>query len=260
MNNTIEIKNWKTGKIIFSYTHKFNTVKITVEEAVKKGVSLVYADLSDSDLTYINLSNIDLSYVNLKNTNLRFANLSGANLSNANLYHTNFKYVDLSYANLSNTDISFTYYFAFADLNGTNLTNANLTNVDLVFTDISTTILDNVKGLNNQCPKEGSFIGWKRCDGNDEKCYIVKLEIPADAKHSLCTSIRCKCDKAKVIEIQNLDGTKADIDEVQLRYNPSFKYKVGEIIEVSDFDKIYQKKYASVIYFFMNRGNAIIFN
>ena len=219
MNNTIEIKNWKTGDIIFTYICEDNTYKKTVEKAIRQGVNL--------------------SYANLKNTNLKFANLSY-------------------------TNISFTYYFAFANLNGTNLTNANLTNVDLVFTDLSTAILDNVKGLNGQCPKEGSFIGWKKCcyftPYFNYDPYIVKLEIPADAKRSLCTSIKCKCDKAKVIEIQNLDGTKADIDEVQLRYKPNFKYKVGEIIEVSDFDEIYQKKYASVIYFFMNRGNAIIFN
>lgn len=242
----IDIKNWRTHEIIFSYDCACNSKAITVEKAVKQGVSLVYADLS----------NIDLSYVDLKNTILRFANLSGANLSNANLYHTNFQYTDLSYANLSDTDISFTYYFAFADLNGTNLTNANLTNVDLVFTDISTTILDNVKGLNNQCPKEGSFIGWKKCYDNDKKIYIVKLEILEDAKRSSSTSKQCRCSKAKVLKIENVDGTKANVDEVYSWYNKNFPYKVGKIVEALDFDEKYWKECSSGIHFFMSYRDA----
>ena len=271
----INIKRWDNENVIFSYSCKYNTISKTVEEAIKLDVDLSYACLKNTNLSYANLSNADLSNADLTNTNLKFANLSNAdlsnadltntnlsyanlsyaNLSNSDLYHTNFLYTDLSYANLSNTDISFTRNFAFSNLNGTNLTNANLTNVDLAFTNLSTTILDNVKGLNDQCPKEGSFIGWKKCyDGN---AFIVKLEIPADAKRCSATKNKCRCSKAKVLEIQNLDGTKADVARVFSDYDDFFYYQTGEIVYPDSFDDRFWHECSHGIHFFMNREDAV---
>ena len=260
----IEIKRWDNDEVIFSYTCENNTIGKTVEEAIKLDVNLSYAclkntNLSYANLNYANLSNADLKNTNLRFANLRFANLSGANLSNADLYHTIFQYTDLSYANLSDTDISFTYYFAFADLNSINLTNANLTNVDLAFTDLSTAILDNVKGLNDQCPKEGSFIGWKKCFFNGYP-YIVKLEIPADARRCSGTTKKCRCDKAKVLEIQNIDGTKADIDKVCSFFDMYFSYKTGETVISDWFDDKFWYECSNGIHFFMNRIDAAGYN
>ena len=229
----MNIKRWDNNEVIFSDACENNTICKTVKEAIRQGISLAYANLFNA-----NLSNIDFSGVNLS-----YANLSWSNLNNCNL-----SYADLSYANLS-----------WSNLNNCNLTGTDLTETDLNMTNILLEQLIDVKGINDHCPKEGSFIGWKRCDGNDKKCYIVKLEIPEDAKRSLCTGIKCRCDKAKVIEIQNLDGTKADVDEVQSRYNPIFKYKIGEVVEESDFDERYQKEYVSCIYFFMDREKCHIF-
>ena len=247
--NTIEIKRWDNGNVIFSYTCEDNTVSKTVEKAVRQGINLSYANLS-----YANLIGADLT-----NTNLTFANLSYANLSNSDLYHTNFFYTNLSYANLSNTNISFTRNFAFSNLNGTNLTNANLTNVNLSFTNLSTTILDNVKG----CPKEGSFIAWKKCfllneDGDDvDEEFIVKLEIPADAKRSSATTNKCRCNKAKVLEIQYLDGTPINLTCVYSYFNIDFIYKVGEIVESDSFDDRFWLECSHGIHFFMNREDAV---
>ena len=86
MEKKIDIKNWKTDDVIFSYTHKFNTIAKTVDEAVKQGVNLSYADLKNADLSYSDLSNIDLSYANLQKSCLSHCDLSNTNLSNADLY------------------------------------------------------------------------------------------------------------------------------------------------------------------------------
>ena len=276
MEKTIEIKRWNDDEVIFSYTCEDNTVSKTVEKAVRQGINLSYADLSFFDLSGVDLSdaslncadftcsclenailkNANLSYANLigadlTNTNLTFANLSYANLSNSDLYHTNFFYTNLSYANLSNTNISFTRNFEFSNLNGTNLTNANLTNVNLSFTNLSTTILDNVKGLNDQCPKEGSFIGWKKCyNVNNKNPYIVN-------KRSSATTNKCRCSHAKVLEIQNIDSTIADVDKVYSWFGKKFEYKVNEMIYPDSFDDRYWVECSHGIHFFINREDAV---
>jgi hypothetical protein len=84
----IEIKNRFTNKVIFSHECENNTIKITVEQAVK-----VHANLSNANLSNANLSNANLSSANLSNADLSNADLSNANLSNA----------DLSNADLSNS-------------------------------------------------------------------------------------------------------------------------------------------------------------
>ena len=247
MEYKIDIKNWKTGDVIFSYTCEDNTIKKTVEEAVKQGVCLAYADLE----------NADLSSVNLNGANLSVANLKYANLRNADLHNTNLMYSYLINANLIGTNLSVSNLNG-VDLSGANLSNANLANALLLRTNLDKAFsLDNVKGLNDQCPKTGSFIGWKKCAGNDRKRYIVKLEILEDAKRSSSTSKKCRCSKAKVLEIQNLDGTKTDVNEVYSTFDGNFKYKIGEIVEVSDFDERYWIKCSKGIHFFMSRGSAV---
>ena len=51
-------------------------------------------------------------------------------------------------------------------------------------------------------PKEGSFIGYIRAMN-----HLVVLEIPADAKRSSATTKKCRCSKAKVSRIEELDGS-----------------------------------------------------
>ena len=211
-------KDWARGKVIFSYKCEDNTFKKTVEEAVKQGVSLSYADLRGEEII--------------------FANLNGVNLSNANLQKS-----CLSHCDLSNT----------------NLSNANLYSAYLDHSDLSNAILDNVKGLNDQCPKTGSFIGWKKCVGNDDKYYIVKLEISEDAKRSSSTTNKCRCSKAKVLEIQKLNGTKANVDTVHSIYDKNFIYKVGEVVKVPNFNDRYWIECSSGIHFFMDRIAAVIY-
>ena len=67
------------------------------------------------------------------------------------------QHVDLSYANLQHVDLTVI-----------NLKDVNLSNADLYYAYLDNIVqlnanFTNVKGLNDQCPKEGSFIGWKKC-------------------------------------------------------------------------------------------------
>ena len=72
---TIEIKHRITENVLFSHTCEDNTIKITVEQAVKSGADLRVANLSEADLSGANLYG-----AKLYGANLYEADLSGVNL------------------------------------------------------------------------------------------------------------------------------------------------------------------------------------
>ena len=113
----IEIKNRFTGDVIFTHECENNTIKITVEEAVKSDANLWNADLRNANLSDADLWNADLWNANLSDANLRNADLSDANLSDADLRNANLSDADLWNANLWN-----------ANLSDANLSDANLRN------------------------------------------------------------------------------------------------------------------------------------
>ncbi|WP_302401551.1 pentapeptide repeat-containing protein [Alistipes communis] len=139
-------------------------------------------------------------------------------------------------ANLSDADLS------DADLRCANLSCANLSDADLC----------DAKGCYLSCPTEGSFIGWKKASG-----HIVKLRIPEDARRSSATGHKCRCDKAYVMEIQNMDGTKATEDTVRSDHDQNFVYTVGATVEVPDFDDNRWSECAPGIHFFIDRRAAV---
>ena len=62
---TIEIKHRITENVLFSHTCEDNTIKITVEQAVKSGADLRVANLYGANLSEAYLSEADLSGANL---------------------------------------------------------------------------------------------------------------------------------------------------------------------------------------------------
>ena len=180
---------------------------------------------------------------------LREANLYGANLSRANLYEANLCEANLYGANLSRADLR------GANLYGANLSRANLYGADLSRADLSRADLRGAKNLHvpMSCPEEGSFIGFKKVRDN----YIVKLYIPEDAKRSSATSRKCRCNKAVVLSITNIDGREAKVETVFSKYDENFGYTVGQIISVDDFDDNRWNECAPGIHFFITRQEAV---
>ena len=190
----------------------------------------------------------DLSYTDLQCADLRFACLMHADLTGTNLRCACLIGADLRYANLEGSDLT------GADLEGVNLLGADLAGANLRCTNLSHAKLSNVKNFPDipmACPTEGSFIGWKTAGG-----YIVKLEIPADAKRSSGNGIKCRCNKARVLSIENTDGAQSDMTEVHSDFDPDFIYKVGETVTVDNFDNNRFNECAPGIHFYMNRDVA----
>ena len=180
----------------------------------------------------------------LRGVDLRGADLSGADLSGAYL-----RGADLSGAYLRGADLSGAYlrgaYLRGADLSGADLRGAYLRGVDL-------RSAENVPFVPYSCPDTGSFIGYKKANG-----YIVELEILSDARRCSATGRKCRCDKAKVLSIQNMDGSIADITEVASNYDSSFMYRVGEIVEELNFNEDRWNECSEGIHFFINRQEAV---
>ncbi|MEI3543836.1 MAG: pentapeptide repeat-containing protein [Alistipes communis] len=262
----IEIRNRWTGSVVFEYTKEGNTITETVLDAIRRdanlrdadlrGANLCGANLCDADLRDANLCDADLRGANLRDANLygadlRGADLRGANLCGANLCDANLRSANLSGANLRDADLR------CADLCGANLYGADLRGADLrganlYGADLRGANLRDAKGCYLSCPTEGSFIGWKKASG-----HIVKLRIPEDARRSSATGHKCRCDKAYVMEIQNMDGTKATEDTVRSDHDKDFVYTVGATVEVPDFDDNRWSECAPGIHFFIDRRAAV---
>ena len=181
--------------------------------------------------------------------NLRGADLRGAYLRGANLYGADLYGADLREADLRGADLY------GADLRGADLYGADLREADLRGADLRGAYLrgaKNIPFIPYACPDFGMFIGFKKAHG-----HIVVLEIPEDAKRLSATGRKCRCDKAKVLQIQNLDGTESGLTEIASDRSSEFIYRVGEVVSVPDFDEDRWNECSTGIHFFINRQEAV---
>ena len=235
----------------------------------------IRADLSNVDLSNTDLSNTDLRCANLTKANLSDVDLSNANLSDADLSGANLNEAKLNEANLSNADLNESYLrkadlsnsnLRSADLSKSNLSYANLSNADLNYTNLIKANLNDANlngikynylsiGLNLVCPEEGSYIGYKKARTKDREEVIIKLLITEDALRSSATTRKCRCSKAKVLTITSLDEIKT-FNEAYSNWDKTFIYRVGEVVEVNDFDTNRWNECSTGIHHFITRKEA----
>ena len=202
------------------------------------------ANLSRADLFGANLSRADLSRADLSGANLFGANLFGANLFRANLSGANLPGANLFGANLFEANLFGANLFE-ANLSGANLSGANY--------------IEKAKNLFYPiaCPEIGAFVGWKkaRVKTSGHEC-IVKLEITEDAVRSSGTGRKCRCSKATVLEIQDLEGIVLEQVAVSDR-DENFHYIPGTVVSVSDFDENRWNECSTGIHFYITREEAV---
>ena len=208
------------------------------------GTDLFGADLSGANLSGADLSRADLSGANLSRADLSGADLSRVDLSGADLYRADLSGADLSRANLSRADLSGAN-LSRADLSGANLSRANY--------------IEKAKNLFYPiaCPEIGAFVGWKkaRVKTGGHEC-IVKLEITEDAVRSSAAGRKCRCSKATVLEIQDLEGNVLEQVAVSDR-DENFHYIPGTVVSVSDFDENRWNECSTGIHFYITREEAV---
>ena len=211
---------------------------VSLEEILKKHEKWLNGEIGGEKA---DLSDTDLRNVDWRGRNLTGVNLGSTDLSYADLIDTDLFHVDLSCTNLSNANLN------KADLSGTNFNSANLRYANLK--DIKYN--ENTAFFALQCPEKGSFIGYKKARGK-----IVELLITEDAKRSSSTTRKCRCSKAKVLSITNVENTE-EYDKVISGYDNNFIYKVGEIIGVEDFDEDRWNECSTGIHFFVTRDEEV---
>ena len=131
------------------------------------------------------------------------------------------------------------------------------------------------------CPDTGSFIGWKKIRFYAENKYdgrmysgdaLAKLEIQEDAQRSNAFGRKCRCSKAKVLEIMLIRDSSCFyelVDELTdpktilgfnfiyySNFNENFHYQIGDIIVPDAFDPNPLNECSNGIHFFMTKEEA----
>lgn len=211
-------------------------------------------NLSEENFSGANLVGVDFSGSNLSGAHLAWANLYKADLSGASLVKANLTEAHLAWANLRGSDLTganlISANLSRASLNEANLTGASLTGANLANANLAG--VKNMPDLPLICPEKGEFIGWKKASN-----YIVKLLIPADAARLSATGRKCRCNKAKVLAITEIDDTAYPRTEVRSTFDKNFIYRIGETVEVEDFDMDRWNECSAGIHFFITRKEAV---
>lgn len=203
-------------------------------------------ELFDMDLTNWNLSNIDFHLssfhrVKFDNSNLEDSSLYNVLFDECTLLNVNFKRANLECATLR-----------YADMTGCNIEGANLYSAVLENAKVDGVTFDNhTKWFRLYCPEKGAFLGYKKCFNHK----LVQLLIPADAKRTSATLSSCRCNKAKVLTIKSFDY-KESYDEASSLVNEDFVYRVGQWLEVKDFNEDRWRDSTTGIHFWMTRAEA----
>lgn len=246
--------------MIFEYECAGNTLKKTVEEAVRNHIVLSNANLCGADLTNANLTGIKAC-----NATFRDAVLKNAVLDNGILLNTDFVRTDLTNAS-----------FRMANVSHGNFMSASMHNTIFSYTDIYYTrfetnvtgaVFSNCKGYQHMfeyregipmnCPSDGAFIGWKTIMDDHNRMYLVKLQIPEDARRSSSFGRKCRCDKAKVLEIKNMKTGELVNEVINNSYYKSTRYTCNKMVYPDSFDENRWIECSNGIHFFINRDEAL---
>lgn len=109
------------------------------------------------------------------------------------------------------------------------------------------------------CPKYGAFTGYKiGLTLNDHASLvpcIITISIPEDARRSSAYSNKCRCDKAKVLDIRTFGGR--EVKSAISQYDHSFVYEINKEVSAPDFDENRWHECAPGIHFFMSEKEAL---
>ena len=135
---------------------------------------------------------------------------------------------------------------------------ADLRSADLRRADLNGAKLENVIANENTmgyfplCP-DGEFIAWKKL----AQGKIAKLKIPAHAKRSSATTLKCRSSEAIVLAIyEKVKDEWVNVYSGYSNHDNNFKYEVGKTVKVDNFDEDRWNECSSGIHFFISREMA----
>ena len=191
------------------------------------------AVLREADMRWADMSGADMRWADMRGADMRGADMSEADMRGADMRGADMRWADMSVADMSGADMS------GADMSGADMSGVvGIESVKNLFYPLS-------------CPEKGEYTAFKKANGN-----IVELRIPLDAKRSSATGRKCRASKAVVVSITTLDGNPAG-NEVCSDFDSSFVYRVGETVEVQNFDENRWNECAPGIHHYITREEAV---
>lgn len=187
------------------------------------------AYLRSADLRGVNLCEADLRGADLREANLSRAYLCGANLRSANLHGAN-----LSEAILLE-----------ADLRGAYLHGADLSSADLRGANLSEAYLSEANKFRLGKILTEPLTGYK----TTKEGVVITAEIPAGAIVFCINGSKCRTNRAKITDM-------GGHEVLHSQYNNSFEYRLGQEINIKDFNLMYNEECTSGFHFFRTRKEA----
>ena len=132
-------------------------------------------------------------------------------------------------ANLSRANLS------GADLSGANLSGANLYRADL----------SGAEKFRLGKVLDEPLTGYKKT----KEGVVITAEIPTGAIVFCINGSKCRTNRAKITDM-------AGHDVLHSQYDYSFEYRIGQEIEIKDFNLMYNVECASGFHFFRTREEA----
>ena len=227
-------------KIIEQHKHWWNEdcegwedMKANLRDADLRDANLCCANLCCANLRDANLCGANLCCANLCDANLRGANLCGANLCDADLRDANLCCANLRGANLCGADL------CDANLCGANLCGADLCDADLC----------GAEKLRLGRILTEPLTGYKKT----KEGVVITAEIPAGAIVFCINGSKCRANRAKITDMYGHEVLHS-------QYDNAFEYRLGQEIEIKDFNLMYNVECASGFHFFLTRNEAEEYN
>lgn len=222
--------------------------------------ALMDCNFSGTSFTLCNFLDNAIQSCNFYSTYFNNCIINSSGLSQSNFYLSIFIDGEIKDTLISNCNFGKTMFtrnvWDYIRIISSNFFEANLYGCDIQ----NEPVIDiHSIGLNMICPEEGAFIGYKKAliIGNTKRQQvIVKLQILKDSKRSSATSNKCRCDKAKVLDIYDIDNKKIKYNKATSIFSSSFVYEIGKIVKSDSFDENRWKECGQGIHFFISEALA----
>ena len=243
----------------FRGAHRCGEENADFSKADLRGADFSHAGFEGVNFTDADLRGIEAYYAVFNRADFTGANLKGASFEGCECLKTDFTSADLSCADLWNSDFTealfYGTFFDGADVSGSNFKFADTIDCNDFYAK-DQMIHKGLKGVGSAenpifhipmaCPSHGAFIGWYgvgytapiTVTHGKRTSWVLKLEIPEDARRCSAEGEICRCDKAKLVELQDLAGNVLEDQEVTISYNmQEYTLKVGEITEAPIYEE-----------------------
>lgn len=204
-----------------------------------EGCENMMADLRNKNLSGLNLESADLSRADLRGADLYSANLRWADLSGTDLNEASLRGADLCRADLREANLR------WADLSEANLSEANLRGANLYGADLYGAYLSKADRFRLGKILDEPLTGYKKTNEG----VVITAEIPAGAIVFCINGSKCRTNRAKITDM-------GGHEVLHSQYDKSFEYRLGQEIDIKDFNLMYNVECTSGFHFFRTRTEA----